>query len=202
MPFTHSITLGSRASDSSGAPLTRLRHPLPASGEREQQAGRGNSKNSEKSCRLAIAPIVVQAAFALESEESRVLLAHPGFQPPCRMHVADRDIAFVPQRVIWEVVPLQVVPYIAVAPVRQRMQLPASVVQLQERRVRAAARLRATDAGDPRPRPQLAQRALHRFDLAQAVVAIQALQALFPQPAEARLHPCDADLRPIDLEVE
>src|SRR4249919_3703705 len=149
MPSAHSLMLGCRASAGSGLLLTRLRHPLPASGEREQRAGRGNSERSEKSCSLAITPIVVQPAFALESEEPRVLLAHPGFQPSCRMHVADRDIAFVPQRVIGQVVPLQVVPYIAVAPVCQRMQLPASVVQLQERRVRAAARLRATDAGDP-----------------------------------------------------
>src|SRR5207342_3902706 len=150
MPSAHSLMLGCRASAGSGC-------PSPGCATLSPQAGRGNSK---KSCRLAIAPIVVQAAFALESEEPRVLLAHPGFQPSCRMHVADRDIAFVPQRVIGQVVPLQVAPHVAVAPVCQRMQLPASVVQLQERRVRTAARLRATDAGDPRARTKLAQRAL------------------------------------------
>src|SRR5688500_16237129 len=112
------------------------------------------------SSRLVLfAPLLMQSALALEPEEPRVLVVHARFEPVRRVHVADRNVAFVPQRVIGKIVFLQVGPHVAVAPVGEWVQLPATVMQLQERRVGTAARLRTADTGNPGARTQLAQRA-------------------------------------------
>src|SRR3546814_5516459 len=91
---------------------------------------------------------------------------------------------------------------VAVRPVGQGVQLPASVAQLQEIDARARAGLAAAQPGDPGAHPEFLERALHGLDLAQAVVALQAVRAPLPQPAQAGFHPGDADPGAIDLEVE
>ena len=82
------------------------------------------------------------------------------------------------------------------------MQLPATIAQLEELDAGTAGRLLPPQPGDPRAHAQLAQRALHRLDLAHVVVALQAVAAGLPQLAEARLHPRDADLRAEHLQVQ
>jgi len=101
------------------------------------------------------------------------------------MHVADRDVAFVPQRVVRQRVAIETAPHVVVAPVRDRVQLPAAVVEFQELRVYATFRLAAADAGDPGAHAKLVQRTPHGLDLAQAVVVGDTLAALFPQRRSA-----------------
>jgi hypothetical protein len=67
-------------------------------------------------------------------------LTHAAYVEAARgVHVADRHMAFASQRAVAQVVLLQVHPHVAVAPVGERAQLSAAVVQSQERRVGAAA---------------------------------------------------------------
>jgi hypothetical protein len=82
------------------------------------------------------------------------------------------------------------------------VEFPDAVAQLQHARLRTRTRLRTAQAGDPRACADFAQRAAHRLDLAQAVVAFKAIEAFFPQPAVARFHPCNAERGPIHLEVQ
>src|SRR3546814_1080125 len=101
---------------------------------------------------------------------------------PGGVDVPDRDVAAVPQRVIRQAVLPEVVADVAVRPVGQGVQLPASVAQLQEIDARARAGLAAAQPGDPGAHPEFLERALHGLDLAQAVVALQAVRAPLPQP--------------------
>ena len=68
--------------------------------------------------------------------------------------------------------------------------------------LRAALRLVAAQAREPGRDAEFGQRAPHRLGLAQVVVALDALDALLPEPAVARLEPGRRHLRLVDLEVE
>src|SRR5690349_24018186 len=82
------------------------------------------------------------------------------------------------------------------------MELPASVAQF-EKIDRAARRgLGAAQARDPRACSDFSQGTLHRLDLAQTVVALQSVEALFPEAAKACFHPRHANRRTIDLQVQ
>src|SRR5688572_4117097 len=114
--------------------------------------------------------VEMQPALTLQAEKTRVLLVHSGLQRSRGVDVADRHVTLVPERVVGQVVLLQVLPDFAIAPVGNRMQLPAAVAQFEEIDVGARTRLAATQSGDPGPHAQLIERALHGFDLAHAVV--------------------------------
>src|SRR3546814_4114831 len=89
---------------------------------------------------------------------------------PGGVDVPERGVAGVPQRVMGQAVLPEVVADVAVRPVGQGVQLPASVAQLQEIDARARAGLAAAQPGDPGAHPEFLERALHGLDLAQAVV--------------------------------
>src|SRR5690606_22355027 len=141
-------------------------------------------------------------ALALQAEEAGLLLGDVGGQGAGRVDVADGDIALLPQGVVGQPVAGQVPADVAVGPVGDGVQLPAVVLALQELDVGAGAALAAAQAGDPGAHAQLGQGALHRLDLAPAVVALLAFDVVFPDAAHARVHPGHADLRAVDLEVE
>src|SRR5690606_10818955 len=141
----------------------------------------------------AVLDFLVQPALAFEAEETGVLLAHARLPATGGVGVADGDIALLPQRVVGQVMLLEIAPHVAVVPVGDRVDLPASVAPLQDRCAAAAARLHAAQAGEPGAGLQLGKRALPRFDLAQVVVLLDADQPLLPKPAMARFHPRAAD---------
>ena len=65
----------------------------------------------------------MQAALALQTEEAQLLdVSHLG-QRACRVPVADRQVALFPQRVIGEVVRLQILADVAVGPVEDGMKM-------------------------------------------------------------------------------
>jgi hypothetical protein len=57
-------------------------------------------------------------------------------------------------------------------------------------------------AGEPGAHAQIVQRTLHRFDLVDLVVALQAIGALFPQLAVARFLPTGAGRRAVHMQIE
>src|SRR5690606_9092098 len=93
--------------------------------------------------------VLVDPALALEAEEAGVLVLHARLPAAGGVEVADGDVALVPQRVVGQVVLLQVLPHVAVAPVGDRADLQAVAAPLQDRRVGAAGRLAAAQAGEP-----------------------------------------------------
>ena len=82
------------------------------------------------------------------------------------------------------------------------MQFPTAIAQFEDIHLGAAIGLAAAQAGDPGAHVQFAQCALHRLDFAQVVIFLQTFEAVFPQFAVTRFHPGDADLRPVDLEIQ
>ena len=66
---------------------------------------------------------VVQAALALEPEEAGLLGRHVGGERPGRVHVADRDVALLPERMVGQVVLGQVAVDVPVGPVDDRQDL-------------------------------------------------------------------------------
>ena len=64
----------------------------------------------------------------------------PGFQRMRRVHVADRDVAVLPQRVIRQTMLLHVAPHVAIGPVDDRMEFPAAFAQFEHARFGARAR--------------------------------------------------------------
>src|SRR3546814_12666574 len=102
----------------------------------------------------------MSAARAPEAEEPRVFLAHARFPLPGGVDVPDRDVAAVPQRVIRQAVLPEVVADVAVRPVGQGVQLPASVAQLQETDARARAGMARAQPGPSGSPPQFPEPAL------------------------------------------
>src|SRR5688572_659840 len=146
----------------------------------------------------------VQAALALQAEEARVLGGVAGLgERARRMPVADRDVATLPQRVIRQAVALQVVVHVAVGPVEDRMDLVARRADALDRLDgRARARLLAPQPGEPGADGKFRERALHRLDFVDLVVALDAGSAVFPEPAVARLDPGRRLHRAVDAQVE
>jgi LysR family transcriptional regulator, cys regulon transcriptional activator len=86
-----------------------------------------------KTCvREGIGVGLMQPALPLQPEEARVLLAHAGEQGARGVHVADRDVALFPQRVVGQVRAGSGSADVAVAPVGDGVQLPAAVLALEE----------------------------------------------------------------------
>src|SRR6185312_7854719 len=169
------------------------RHPRPRNIDKTRRITGLTTPDSENA---------VQSAFALEAEETGVFRIHARFPTTAGVAIADRDVALVPQRVVWQAMAAQVMTDIAVAPVGQRMQFPAAMPPFENIDRGAAARLLPAQAGDPAARVQLVQGPLHRLDLAQLVVAIDPGNALLPQAPVARLHACRAERRLVNLEVQ
>src|SRR4249919_3201599 len=127
--------------------------------------------------------VQVYSALALETEKARVFLAQTRLPARSRLPIANRHITFVPERVIGQVVLLQIAADVAVGPVDQRMQLPAPVLQLQHRQTRPAFRLAAAQSGEPGAHAELVQRAPHRLDLVAPIVFVKAGDAALPGAA-------------------
>jgi hypothetical protein len=96
----------------------------------------------------------------------------------------------------------QVHPDVAVAPVDQRVQLPAARAQFEYLGVFARAGLAAAQAGKPGACVEIIQGALEWFHLVQAIVLAKTFEALFPQFAVAGFHPRAAKLRANHAQIE
>ena len=144
----------------------------------------------------------MQPALAAQPEEAGLRGVHPRAQRRGGVDIAHRDIALLDQRVFRQVMQQHVGAHIDVGPVGDGVELEASVLHLQHLDAAAAAGLATPQAGVPAAHLQFAQRPLHRLDLAQLVVAAQAVAAGFPQAAEARLHPGDADAGTVHPQVQ
>ncbi len=144
----------------------------------------------------------MQAALALEAEESGLLLAHAGLPPGGGVHVAHREVTLLPQGVVGEVELFEVVVHILVAPVDHRQKLEAAALDGQYRQLATAARLLAAQPREPGAGTQLLQGALHGFDLVELVVAGDPFHSLLPQLAITRLLPGGGEYRPVGLQVE
>ncbi|MNG12519.1 hypothetical protein D3C84_961350 [compost metagenome] len=105
------------------------------------------------------------------------------------MHVADREVALIPQRVIGQVKLLEVVEDVLVAPVDDRQELEAAAGDGQHRQLATAARLLPAQAGEPGLGAELPQGPVHGLHLVELVVAGDPLDPLLPQQAEAGLLP-------------
>ena len=88
------------------------------------------------------------------------------------MGAADRRVAVIVERVVREVVLTDVVPDVALGPVRERVQLPEveALVPAELRRLGAAAGVLAADAGDPAVYGR--EGPAHRLDLADAAAGV------------------------------
>src|SRR5262245_47861418 len=97
--------------------------------------------------------VPVNAALELvgAGPTARALLLVGRGRPGAR-HAADRAVARLVQRVVRDLVDLDVAPDEALVPVHERVDLPDAVAlgPLHLRRLSAARRLVAADAGDPR----------------------------------------------------
>src|SRR5690606_16699412 len=89
----------------------------------------------------------MQPALPLQPEEAGLLNPDVGGEGAGGVHVADRDIALVPQGVVGQAVAAEVLADVAVGPVGDGVQLPAAVLALEEVDVGAAAGLAAAQAG-------------------------------------------------------
>eukprot|EP00567_Pseudictyota_dubia_P007482 CAMPEP_0197439372 /NCGR_PEP_ID=MMETSP1175-20131217/6130_1 /TAXON_ID=1003142 /ORGANISM="Triceratium dubium, Strain CCMP147" /LENGTH=303 /DNA_ID=CAMNT_0042969281 /DNA_START=222 /DNA_END=1133 /DNA_ORIENTATION=- len=92
------------------------------------------------------------------------------------LHVADGLVPSIVQRIVRNVVLLDVLPNLIVRPVRQRIDLDSRgivVIDLEHVQVRPFAPLRRSSAGNPSGRSQLLERAKHRLDLDDPVVLVR-----------------------------
>ncbi len=128
----------------------------------------------------------VQAALALQPEETRLFLAHTRF-PLLGGGYRHRQVALLPQRVIAQPVLGQILVNLAVVPVDDRQDLEHPALHRQHRQIGAAAGLLAPQAGEPALCPQRLQRAVHRLNLVDLIVLFNPFHALFPQLAVAPL---------------
>src|SRR5262249_14576111 len=156
-----------------------------ASRGRSRASGRTRRRRPRASSARAVA--LVQAALALEPEEARLLLGHAVDELVRRVPVADRRVALLTERVVGEVVTREVVVDVLVVPVDDRVDLEIAVLEAEHAELAPRRRLRAPQPDDPAVRVELGERSLHRLDLVHLVVALDALEALLPQLAEARL---------------
>src|SRR5690606_18566689 len=145
---------------------------------------------------------LVDPALALQTEEARLLDRVDLVNRLRAVHVADRQISPLPQRVIRQLMLLQIEVHVPVAPVGDRMHLPAAAGPVEKRNRSARRALLAPEAGEPRARAELAQRAAHRLDLVLLVVGVQALEPLVPPLPVARLLPRRRELCPVDAQVQ
>src|SRR6266566_5143496 len=117
---------------------------------------------------------------------------------------ADRAVAGLVQRVVWNLVDLDVGPDALLVPVRQRVELPdpVAVRPLQLRRRRAARRLVAADAGDPGVvRAECLQEGLDLADVAAAIrVGFPEIRALAPVLLGNRDHLRTLEREPVTLD--
>ncbi|VGQ01370.1 hypothetical protein SB00610_04953 [Klebsiella quasipneumoniae subsp. similipneumoniae] len=97
---------------------------------------------------------------------------------------------------------LQVLIHCPVIPVDNRQHLEHPALDRQHRKRSPTARLLAAQTGKPRLRVELFQRPVHRFNLVDLIVFLNALNALLPQLAVARLLPGRAFSRAVDLQVQ
>src|SRR5207244_2877852 len=90
----------------------------------------------------------------------------------------DRRIAAIVQRVVGNIVLVQVVPHVFRAPVGERAELPQAVDGIERRFFQAGARVRllAPEAGDPGALAR--EGALERFDLAHVAAGLALLHAV------------------------
>src|SRR4030095_7712076 len=86
----------------------------------------------------AVRGALVEGGLAQQSEEAQLVLALHLRESSCRVHVADGEIAFVPQRVIRELVMHEILMHVASDPVDDRMHLEAAGRARDDRQIGAA----------------------------------------------------------------
>ncbi len=118
------------------------------------------------------------------------------------MGVAYRQVALIPQRMVLQPVLLQILVHRAVIPVDDRQHFEHAALHRQHRQRCPAPGLLAAQAREPGLSVQLFQRPVHRLDLVDLIVFLNALNALFPQLAVARLLPGRAFRRAVNFEVQ
>src|SRR5439155_17780642 len=108
------------------------------------------------------AGFLVEAAFALESEETRLLGREISGERTAGVRIADRDVTFFPEGMIRQAVFLEIAVHIAICPVDDRMDFQATVLAADNIKLLARTGLGATKTGEPRARAEFGEGALHR----------------------------------------
>ena len=130
----------------------------------------------------------MEAALALQAEEAGFFFRLHRMEGLRGVDVAHRDIALFPERVVGQVILLQVAEYIPVGPVGDRVDFPPLAadytlridVGIQEGHSRAACRLGPAQAGKPAAHVEFPQGALHGLHFVLAIVGFDASQTLLP----------------------
>ena len=118
------------------------------------------------------------------------------------MRVADTHIALFPERMVRQIVLVQIFADLAVGPFDDRVQFEHAVLALEHRQIFASRRMFAAQTGDPQIGTEFAQRAIHRLDLVDAPVFLESLDTLLPKFAIDGLLPRRRDQRRVDFEIE
>ena len=79
----------------------------------------------------------MQPAFAALSKEPRIFFAHAVLQLACRVRVSHTYISLFPQRVIREIVYLEIHMDVAVGPIYDRVELHSAMLKFKDLAIRA-----------------------------------------------------------------
>src|SRR5271169_4766943 len=118
------------------------------------------------------------------------------------MPVADREIPLLPQRVVGKLMFVQVLTYIAIGPIKERMHLVTPALEFDGFDPGPSLRLCPAETGEPRRRRHLAKCPLQRLLLIDAIVLLDAIEALIPKSTEARLLPRRRGIGANHLQIE
>ena len=145
---------------------------------------------------------LVQAAFPFEPAKAGLFFAHTFSQLFCAVPVADGNVALIPERMVGQVVLLQVVIDLPIAPVEDGIDLPNLVLLFEEGPFLPRTGLLPTQTGEPCGGPELGDRTVHRLDFIHLVVALQTVQSLFPEPPMEGFQMGRREVGTIDFEID
>ena len=81
----------------------------------------------------------MQAALTFQAKETRFFFCHPRLPLARGVRISDRQIAFLPQRMVFQVVGLQILMNLTVVPVNNRQHFKHAALHAQYRQCGAAA---------------------------------------------------------------
>src|SRR5687767_1687260 len=119
-----------------------------------------------------------------------------------RVHVADRAVPALSQRMIGQIVRPHVVVNVLAGPAEDGVHLDDVSLELDFFQTGAKCRLSASQPREPPPRRELAERAIHRFDFVDPLVALEVSLATLPELAVERLLSGGRHLRSIYAKIE
>src|SRR5690606_24839790 len=119
-----------------------------------------------------------------------------------RMDIAERAIAANAERMIREIVGAHVAVHVLLGKPEDRIHLVHVALALHRAEAGAERRLSSSQAGDPRRRLELLERALHRLDLVQVVIKVERALVAFPELAVERFLARRRDARRVHAHVE